>query len=118
LAQQLEVKYHRSNASAEVSLQELAQVRGGHWSVEQSFQACKGECGLDEYETRGWLGWHHHTALAMLALWFLGLQRQRLGEKRATDDSPRGTSGVGASARRTSLGQTRNPQLVGVAARA
>jgi SRSO17 transposase len=116
VGQQSEVKYHRSNAPASVSLQELAQVRGGHWSVEQSFQAAKGECGLDEYETRGWLGWHHHTALAMLALWFLGLQRRRLGEKRAADDGARGAGVAGSSAGRASLGRKRNPQLVRVAA--
>src|SRR5262249_14667419 len=90
LEQQSEVKYHRAHAPAEVPLQKLACVRGGHWSVEQSFEAAKGECGLDEYETRGWVGWHHHTALSLLALWFLGLQKQRLGEKRAADDGARG----------------------------
>jgi SRSO17 transposase len=104
LGQQAEVKYHRSNAPAEVPLEKLAQVRGGHWSVEQSFQAAKGECGLDEYETRGWVGWHHHTALSLLALWFLTLQRRRLGEKRAPDDRPRGAGSAGASARRTAVG--------------
>ncbi len=52
LGQQAEVKYHRANAPVEVPLEKLAQVRGGHWSVEQSFEAAKGECGLDEYETR------------------------------------------------------------------
>ena len=58
LSEDAEVKYHRSNALAEVPLEKLAQVRGSHWSVEQSFQAAKGECGLDEDETRGWVGWH------------------------------------------------------------
>lgn len=90
LGQQAEVKCHRSNAPAEIALERLAQVRGGHWSIEQSFEAAKGECGLDEYETRGWVGWHHHTALSLLTLWFLGLQRRRLGEKRASDDRTRG----------------------------
>jgi SRSO17 transposase len=102
--QEAEVKYHRSNAPAEVLLEKLAQVRGGHWSVEQSFQAAKGECGLDEYETRGWVGWHHHTALSLLALWFLVLQRRRLGEKRATDDRARGAGATGASAGRAAVG--------------
>jgi len=115
VAQQTEVKYHRSNAPAGQTLQKLAEVRGGHWSVEQSFQAGKGECGLDEYETRGWRGWHHHTALAMLALWFLGLQRQRLGEKRATDDDPRSARAAGAPARRPAVGRARNSPLVGAA---
>jgi SRSO17 transposase len=104
LGQQAEVKYHRSNAPAEVVLATLAQMRGGHWSVEQSFEAAKGECGLDEYETRGWVGWHHHTALSLLALWFLGLQKQRLGEKRAADDGARGAGVAGASARCAAMG--------------
>jgi SRSO17 transposase len=104
LGQQAEVKYHRSNAPAEIPLEKLACVRGSHWSVEQSFEAAKGECGLDEYETRGWTGWHHHTALSLLALWFLSLQRRRLGEKRAADDRAGGASAAGASARRAAVG--------------
>ena len=102
--QQAEVKCHRSNASEEISLEKLAQVRGCHWSVEQSFQAAKGECGLDEYETRGWVGWHHHTALSLLALWFLGRQKCRLGEKTAADERARGAGVARASARHATLG--------------
>jgi SRSO17 transposase len=104
LGQQAELKYHRAHAPAEVPLEKLAAVRGGHWSVEQGFEAAKGECGLDEYETRGWVGWHHHTALSLLALWFLALQRRRLGEKRATAHRARGAGGAGASARRAAVG--------------
>ena len=104
LGQQVELKYHRSNAPAEVVLEKLAQVRGGHWSVEQSFEAAKGECGLDEYETRGWVGWHHHTALSLLALWFLGLQKRRLGEKRAPNDRARSKGVARASARQAAVG--------------
>jgi hypothetical protein len=98
LGQEAELKYHRSNAPADIPLEKLAQVRGGHWSIEQSFQAAKGECGLDEYETRGWVGWHHHIALSLLALAFLALQRQRLGEKRATNDRARSSRRARASA--------------------
>ncbi len=104
LTQEAEVKCHRSNAPAEIAPEKLAQVRGGHWSVEQSFEAGKGECGLDEYETRGWMGWHHHTALSLLALWFLGLQRRRLGGKRATDDGAGGQGSARASTRQAAVG--------------
>jgi SRSO17 transposase len=104
LGQQAEVKCHRSNAPVEIALEKLAQVRGDHWSVEQSFEAGKGECGLDEYETRGWVGWHHHTALSLLALWFLGLQKQRLGEKRAAVDRARSKSPPRPSARHAAVG--------------
>ncbi len=81
LDQSSEVKYQRSNAPESIPLRRVAEVAGCRWCVEQDFQCDKGECGLDEYETRGWTGWHHHTALSMLALWFLTLQRVRLGEK-------------------------------------
>jgi SRSO17 transposase len=104
LGQKAEIKYHRSNAPAEIPLEKLACVRGSHWSVEQSFEAAKGECGLDEYETRGWVGWHHHIALSLLALAFLALQRRRLGEKRAADDGARGSRRARPSAGKASVG--------------
>jgi SRSO17 transposase len=116
LGQKAELKCHRSNAPAEVAWERLTQVRGGHWSVEQSFEAAKGECGLDEYETRGWVGWHHHMTLALLALAFLALQRQRLGEKRAADDRARGAGATRPPAGKAGLGRGRNPALVRVAA--
>jgi SRSO17 transposase len=89
LGQKAEIKYQRSNAPLQIKLAQLAEVGGQRWTVEQDFQAGKGECGLDEYETRGWTGWHHHTALSMLALFFLVLQRRRMGKKRTTDDRAR-----------------------------
>jgi len=118
LDQSSEVKYQRSNAPEEIPLRRLAEVAGCRWCVEQDFQCGKGECGLDEYETRGWTGWHHHTALSMLALWFLTLQRERLGEKTSAAERSRGAGGAGASARSSRVGRRRHPALEPVAARA
>jgi SRSO17 transposase len=81
-----ELKYHRSNAPAAVPLLKLAQVRATRWTIEEDILSAKAECGLDEYETRGWVGWHHHTTLSLLALAFLVHQRVRLGEKRVADE--------------------------------
>jgi SRSO17 transposase len=117
LGQEPELKYHRSNAPAEQPLLKLAQVRACRWTIEEDIESAKGECGLDEYETRGWVGWHHHTALSLVALLFLVRQKRRVGEKRATDDGARGASVAGASAGRASLGHRRNPELVPVATR-
>jgi SRSO17 transposase len=117
LAAMKEWKYHRGNAPAAVSLEQLAQVRGTRWTIEEDIQCGKGECGLDEYETRGWVGWHHHTALSVLALAFLVLQKQRLGEKRVADDGPRSAGATHASVGGAPLGRRRNPAVVGVAAR-
>jgi SRSO17 transposase len=116
LGQEPELKYHRSNAPAEVPLLKLAQVRATRWTIEEDIKSGQGQCGLDEYETRGWSGWHHHTALSMLALAFLVLQRRRVGEKRAGDDRARSASPAIPPAGGARLGRGRNPGVVGLAA--
>lgn len=75
------VKYYLSNAALNCPLLELAQAGHNRWPVEDCFLRGKQEVGLDDYEVRGWRGWHHHITLAMLALWFLVLQKRRLGKK-------------------------------------
>ncbi len=52
-------------------LAELVRVAGVRWSVEECFQAAKGQVGLDHYQVRNWTSWHRHITLAMLALAFL-----------------------------------------------
>jgi SRSO17 transposase len=81
-----ELKAYLSNAPAGVPLLLLGQVGARRWAIETSFQTDKGQVGLDEYEVRGWAGWHHHVTLALLAgLFLLGL-RQDWGEKDAPPD--------------------------------
>jgi SRSO17 transposase len=84
--------YEVSNAAADVPLAELVRAHGEHQRVEQCLQEGKGEVGLGQYEVRSWVGWHHHMTLSLLALWFLALQRQRLGGKN------RGADGRAAAA--------------------
>jgi SRSO17 transposase len=81
LDQEAKIKYYLSNADAKVPLLTLVQVGHTRWPVEDCFLQGKQEVGLDAYEVRSWLGWHHHMTLVMLALWFLKLETQRLGEK-------------------------------------
>jgi len=75
------IKYYISNAAVDCPLMEMAQTGHQRWSVEDCFLRGKQEVGMDDYEVRGWRGWHHHMTLVMMALWFLVLQKQRLGEK-------------------------------------
>jgi SRSO17 transposase len=104
LGQEPELKYHRTNAPTEVTLGMLASIRSRRWTVEQDFQSGKGECGLDEYETRGWVGWHHHTALSVLALWFLARQRDRSGGKKSGPERARGAGRARVPARPSGVG--------------
>lgn len=46
----------------------LVEIAGIRWAVEESFQAAKGQVGLDHYQVRGWTAWQRHITLAMLAL--------------------------------------------------
>ena len=65
---------------------ELARVHGARHRVEELLEEGKGEVGLGHYEVRSWVGWHHHMTLSLLALWFLQLERLRLGGKNAGHD--------------------------------
>jgi SRSO17 transposase len=73
--------YCLSDAADEVPLEEVVWAHGQRYWAEASFAQGKGEVGLGQYEVRGWVGWHHHMTLSLLALWFLGLQREREAEK-------------------------------------
>jgi len=111
LNQDAELKYHRSNAPPKVTLQRLAEQRACRWSIEDDIKASKGQCGLDEYETRGWIGWHHHTALSMLALLFLVLQKLRLGKKSPPDDGSGSSRGSSSPTGSAPVGRGRNRQM-------
>ena len=74
-----EAHYALSNAGPEVPLAELVRVRFTRHRIEEVFGAGKGEVGLGQYEVRSWVGWHHHMTLSLLALWFLALERGRVG---------------------------------------
>jgi SRSO17 transposase len=71
--------YSLSDASPEVPLAELVRARSSRHRIEEVIEQGKEEVGLDHYEVRSWVGWHHHITLALLALWFLVLERRRLG---------------------------------------
>src|ERR1700733_601978 len=115
LGQEPELKCHRSNAPPEVPLTKLTQVRATRWTIEEDIKSAKGQCGLDEYETRGWVGWQHHTTLSLLALTFLVLQRVRVGGKRAADDCSRSARPFGPPVGGTRVGRGRDPVVVPLA---
>jgi SRSO17 transposase len=85
-----ELKLYLTNAPPGVPLLLLGRVASRRWTIETGFEQTKGEVGLDEYEVRGWRGWHHHVALALLAGLFLLQLKQELGGKSARPDDPTG----------------------------
>jgi SRSO17 transposase len=62
-------------APPSTTLEEVVRVAGSRWTVESSFEAAKGEVGLDQYEVRSWTAWYRHITLAMWALALLTVMR-------------------------------------------
>jgi SRSO17 transposase len=67
--------YWLSNLPASTKQQRLARLARLRWKIELDYKQLKGELGLDHYEGRSWIGWHHHTALVTAAHAFLSLER-------------------------------------------
>lgn len=70
-----ELAYYVVFCPINTKLQELVQVAGQRWTVEESFEITKGDVGMDEYEVRHWRGWYRHITLAMLAQAYLTVTR-------------------------------------------
>jgi SRSO17 transposase len=77
-----ERKVYRSNAPAHTPIAVLVRVAGMRWPIETAFEESKGGLGLDHYEVRSWLGWHHHMTLCLLAHHFLVRARIRVKKGR------------------------------------
>lgn len=79
---------------ADTTLDELIQVAGSRWAIEECFQTAKQECGLDDYQVRRYPGWHRHITLAMAAHACLTVLRARQlhTEKAETDPLSSSTS--------------------------
>ena len=78
--------YVLSNAPKEIPLAAILGAHAQRQRIEELFEEGKQEVGLAHYEVRSWTGWHHHMTLTLLALWFLQLERLRLGEKKSRSD--------------------------------
>jgi SRSO17 transposase len=102
-----EVWYTLSNALSEVPLAAVVVAHGRRHGVEELFGEGNQEVGLSHYEVRSWTGWHHHMTLSLVALWFLQLEKLRVGKKKSGDHGVVGAvdlHGVAASSGAACLG--------------
>ena len=80
--------YALTNAGPDVPLAEAVRAQRKRHRIEEVFETAKGEVGLAHYEVRSWVGWHHHMTLSLMALWFLCLERRRIGGKTPAATAP------------------------------
>ena len=93
-----QIHYSLSDAGPDVTLAEVVGVRFTRHRIEEALEAAKGEAGLAHYEVRSRVGWHHHMTLSLLALWFLILERRRLGGENPGGDGVAGAGDLHAAA--------------------
>ena len=72
-----DVAYFACGGPPATTLEDLVRVAGARWAIEDLFELAKGDCGLDEYEVRSWVGWHRHVTLSLFALAVLAVIRSR-----------------------------------------
>ena len=77
-------KYWLATGPRRMSLVQLVRWAKARWRVEQDYAQLKDELGLDHFEGRRWMGWHHHVTMTTMAYGFLVREhlRRRVGGKK------------------------------------
>ena len=88
--------YAISNAPASTPMSTFVWLSGLRWAVEQCFEEGKTELGMDHYEVRKYVGWHHHMLTTMLAHFFLWHLKLHLGKKSAGPHRVAGADPIGS----------------------
>lgn len=107
-----ELKFALANGNRKVSLRRLLQDWSRRHTIEECFQRAKSDLGMDHYEVRSWIGWHHHITMVMLALCFLEKEKIRKHRSFSPSDgfftglahgrvNPTGFQGLGNSGRKS-----------------
>jgi SRSO17 transposase len=81
LEEEPEVKYYASDAPAATPLEVMAAGACTRHEVEAFFGDAKTYLGMAQYETRSWVGWHHHMTLVAVAHLFVTLTTLALKKK-------------------------------------
>lgn len=89
-------KFYLSNLPASTSVKRLARLAKLRWRIERDYQELKGELGLDHFEGRTWIGFHHHVALCAAAHAFLSIRRALFPPIENTVDASHGSQGASA----------------------
>ena len=69
------IKYSLCNATLDTPTERLAFMPAQRYWVERPFQDAKNQCGMEQYQARGWFAWHHHMSMVQLAMLFMLEQR-------------------------------------------
>lgn len=74
--------------SQDMGLRQIVRIAKARWRIELDYREMKEELGLDHYEGRHWLGWHHHVTLVAIAYAFLRTEQARIKKNFWCDLAP------------------------------
>jgi len=83
------LKFSLCNAPADTPVETLRGLAIMRWPIEQCFEECKSNLGMDHYEGRSWNLWHRHMLFVFIAHLFL-LELRLLFQKKTDFDAAPG----------------------------
>jgi SRSO17 transposase len=82
-------KFFVTTLRRRMSKKQIVRTIKERWKTERAYQELKGELGLDHYEGRSFVGWHHHVSVVLCCYAFVVAERVR-----AFPPSPRRSRGA------------------------
>ena len=83
-------KFTLTTLRRRMSKKQIVRLIKERWRTERVYEEMKGELGLDHYEGRSFLGWHHHVSVALCCFAFVLAERvQHFSPSAGREDSPR-----------------------------
>jgi SRSO17 transposase len=84
-------KFFLTTLRRSMSKKQIVRIIKERYRTEQAYEELKGELGLDHFEGRSFIGWHHHVSVALCAYAFLVAERSRGFSPSARRESQAGT---------------------------
>ncbi len=79
-------KFVLSTMPLQTSLKQMVRTFKSRWRIERSYEDLKGELGLNHYEGRTFVGWHHHVSVVLACYAFLVAENVRSFSPSARSD--------------------------------
>jgi SRSO17 transposase len=70
-------KFLLTSLPRRMSHKHIVRLLHERWRTEQAYEEMKGELGLDHYEGRTFVGWHHHVSVVLCCYAFVVTERTR-----------------------------------------
>ena len=70
-------KFFLTTLRRRMSKKQIVRTIKERWKVERTYQELKGELGLDHFEGRSFIGWHHHVSVVLCCYAFVVAERVR-----------------------------------------